>query len=46
MSLMDNITTITELSFEVVHRSQDREGWKAAVAFIGGATIEHGLTDD
>ena len=47
MSLMDNITTITVLSLgEVVHRSRDREGWRAVVASIGGATIEYSVVDD
>ena len=46
MSLMDNITEITGLSLgEVVHRSRDREDWKAVVASIGGATIELGVAD-
>ena len=47
MSLMDNITTISGLSLaEVVHRSRDREGWRAVVTSIGGATIEHGDADE
>ncbi|GFR69092.1 hypothetical protein ElyMa_005621500 [Elysia marginata] len=47
MSLMGNITTITGLSLgEVVYLSRDREGWRTVVAFIGGATIEHGVADD
>ena len=46
MSLMDNTKT-TGLSLgEVVHRSRDREGWRAVVASIGGETIEHGVADD
>ena len=39
-SLIDNITTITGLSLgEVVPRGRDREGWRAVVASIEGATI-------
>ena len=47
MTLMDNITATTGLSLgEVVHKSRDREGWRAVVASIGGATIEHGDADE
>ncbi|GFR70849.1 hypothetical protein ElyMa_000337900 [Elysia marginata] len=47
ISLMDNITTTTGLSLdEVVYRSRNREGWRAVVVSIGGATIERGVADD
>ena len=39
--------TIIGLSLgEVVLRSRDRQGWRAVVASIGGATIEHGIAED
>ena len=47
MSLIDNITSNTGLSLgDVVHRSRDREGWRAVVTSIRGATIEHGDADE
>ena len=48
MFLIDNIRTTTGLSLDkVVHRSRDREGWRAVVASIrlGGAIFVHGVAD-
>ena len=46
MSYMDNIKSMTGLTLgEVVHRSRDREDWRAVVARYGAATDDNGVAD-
>ena len=46
-SLVGNVTSVTGLSLgDVVHRSRERDGWRAVVASIGVATIEPGDADE
>ena len=46
ISYMANITENSGLPLsEVVHRSRDRQEWRATVAKIGAATIDRGDAD-
>ena len=46
MSYMDNITAISGLTLgQVIHRSRDRDDWRAVVARSEAATDDHGDTD-
>ena len=46
MSYMDNITAISGLTLgQVIHRSRDRDDWRAVVARSEAATDDHGDAD-